>query len=407
MRIILYLCDVFLKSYSMTAIELINLVKPASESLMEKRNLKTKQGVFFNIFKELRMESDEVRLHSRFLASMLNPCGSHGQGDLFLKSFVEMISTLNEKNGKTITFTSTTCVEVEKVINGGRIDLYISDLNNEIIIENKIFADDQVKQMQRYKDFADSQKKNSSILIYLTLDGREPSEQSCGSLQKDGDYICMSYKDNIVRWLKECIKYVNNDACSVKEIIKQYIKTIDSLTNKDMEMTQKMDIDVLETLSNNIDVVFDIISSRNDLVEYIINKKFLPELKKLAECKGFEMKDFDRNWMSGKPWKGLRFSKKEWKHVDLYFEFDQPFVRKATYGFFKRDVNEKFDSWDCLKERYAPDLVHSTGQSLIKYTRWLDWNTRESLKELLDGTILNEFDSFFNDAIECAKDLEV
>ncbi|MBX0332941.1 PD-(D/E)XK nuclease family protein [Pontibacter sp. HSC-14F20] len=42
----------------------------------------------FNIFSVLRSHSDEVRVHSRFIAELLNPKGSHGQGTLFLNLFL-------------------------------------------------------------------------------------------------------------------------------------------------------------------------------------------------------------------------------------------------------------------------------------------------------------------------------
>ena len=45
----------------------------------------------FNIFTTLLSVHDEVRLHSRFLAAMLNPKGSHAQGSLFLKLFLQPI----------------------------------------------------------------------------------------------------------------------------------------------------------------------------------------------------------------------------------------------------------------------------------------------------------------------------
>jgi hypothetical protein len=41
------------------------------------------------------MESDEVKTHSRFLAELLNPKGSHGQKDVFLKKFVERFGIID------------------------------------------------------------------------------------------------------------------------------------------------------------------------------------------------------------------------------------------------------------------------------------------------------------------------
>src|SRR5438270_4636302 len=45
-------------------------------------------GENFNVFRILKLESSEVRLHSAFLAELLNPKGSHGLKDIFLKLFL-------------------------------------------------------------------------------------------------------------------------------------------------------------------------------------------------------------------------------------------------------------------------------------------------------------------------------
>jgi len=42
-------------------------------------------GENFNIFRILKVESSEVKTHSAFIAELLNPNGSHGQKDTFLK----------------------------------------------------------------------------------------------------------------------------------------------------------------------------------------------------------------------------------------------------------------------------------------------------------------------------------
>jgi hypothetical protein len=47
----------------------------------------------FNVFGLLRLERDEA-VHSRFLAELLNPSGSHGAGPWFLNAFLEQCRKL-------------------------------------------------------------------------------------------------------------------------------------------------------------------------------------------------------------------------------------------------------------------------------------------------------------------------
>src|SRR5690242_17901584 len=46
---------------------------------------------YFNIFNILKLDYAEVRVHTPFIANLLNPKGTHAQGDLFYKVFIEMI----------------------------------------------------------------------------------------------------------------------------------------------------------------------------------------------------------------------------------------------------------------------------------------------------------------------------
>ena len=45
----------------------------------------------FNIFSVLHKDHDERRLHSRFIAALLNPEGTHKKGNIFLSLFLNVI----------------------------------------------------------------------------------------------------------------------------------------------------------------------------------------------------------------------------------------------------------------------------------------------------------------------------
>ena len=86
--------------------------------------------------------SDEVHLHSMFLANLLNSKGSHGQRGKVLAAFLKMLqkpfSAISTDNLE-LDITNT-AVEVEKYIGmqtdseGGRIDIYLTDGKHSIII---------------------------------------------------------------------------------------------------------------------------------------------------------------------------------------------------------------------------------------------------------------------------------
>lgn len=237
-------------------INILSQVRIVSRKIKEQRKEKFERGENYNIFNDLGFMSDEVHLHSMFLANLLNPKGSHGQRGKFLEAFLKMLqkSFPAISADRLVLDTANASVEVEKYIGrqtdheGGRIDIYLTDGKHSIIIENKIYAVDQHHQMLRYWNYGMSQKVNdtekSFVLIYLTLDGCSPSKDSLGEYLKENDIVCLSYKSDIRGWLDRCVE-LSSRTPLVRETINQYISTIDILTNNVMEDNKEL-LDILQ-----------------------------------------------------------------------------------------------------------------------------------------------------------------
>lgn len=167
---------------------------------------------------------DEVRLHSRFIYSMINPNGSHFQNDLFLKLFIESI------NPKILDTFNLGNAQVFK--ERDNIDLLIEDGNTFIIIENKLYAADQTAQLTRYiKAIINRHGKDINIIVsYLSISGKNPDDIS---LQDDEepenlekaykiknfqlindkhsfDYYPISYQRNIHQWIQKSLLKIKN-----------------------------------------------------------------------------------------------------------------------------------------------------------------------------------------------------
>lgn len=52
-------------------------------------------GERFNVFSILGLQTREVRTHSAFLRELLDPKGSHGLKDAFLKAFVQILKRVH------------------------------------------------------------------------------------------------------------------------------------------------------------------------------------------------------------------------------------------------------------------------------------------------------------------------
>lgn len=184
----------------------------------------------FNIFSILRNEYDEVNLHSRFIVELLK---NKNYGENFLKLLLEKleINFLELRNYQ---------VYSEYIVKGnGRIDilikLYSSDSKKVIIVENKIYADDQFQQLKRYYDsmILEGYKNEEIEIVYLTLYGKSPSKESIIGLmsEKKESIIEISYKNDIIEWIENCIKEVAQSPI-IRETLAQYKNLLEKLTGK-------------------------------------------------------------------------------------------------------------------------------------------------------------------------------
>jgi len=110
-----------------------------------------------------------------------------------------------------------------------------------VLIENKIYAEDQRCQLVRYRNY-----DPKAHLIYLTLDGviasewSTENEESGDSLEAEKDYFTASYKETVLTWLEECKRQAEMYP-PVREALSQYINLIQKLTRKPTRMTQEIE----------------------------------------------------------------------------------------------------------------------------------------------------------------------
>lgn len=207
------------------------------KSIQEKQKMRGLND--YNLFTSLLDVSDEVRLHTRFIYSLLNPEGSHYQGNLFLRKFISAAGIesfgLDTENAKVLK---------EHMY----IDLYITDGYKHIIIENKIYAGDQEGQISKYisKIQSEEELKPEDIfkriyVIYLSLDRVSPSKVSLADytlsdniLQNGSSKVgfkSIHYNNEMMEWLNDSQKEVAN-LTNLNQVIEQYKEVVLLINNK-------------------------------------------------------------------------------------------------------------------------------------------------------------------------------
>lgn len=237
--------------------ELLTRISRIVESDRKIQEERRARGEKFNVFSVFGLYSQEVQLHSRMLAGLLDVRGDHGMKDAFIKAFTQVTNIAEME------FDSVNCdTQVEYHIGkrteteGGRIDILLKAGVNAIIIENKINAGDQKNQLLRYHN--DAKKKYGDYrLLYLTLDEKEASAESLG---KSGgiEYIPISYRKHIRQWLERCIELSARQPL-VRETLIQYLGIINCLTHQDMDTAKKQEI---------INLILDNYSSAKQISEH-------------------------------------------------------------------------------------------------------------------------------------------
>jgi len=178
----------------------------------------------FNIFYLMGMTRDEVRTHSAMLANLLNPNGSHGQGELFLRTYIDYCKDkfpdfpLNTEELDIGRWSA----HAEMTTHHGRLDVVVMNptLGYLCLIENKVDAYEQPKQLQRYWNWMESRFREFPFqaLIFLTVKGYE------ATTAWDFPYYRLSYNQDIPNWLESTLSDIQ--APVVETIVEQYIDVV-------------------------------------------------------------------------------------------------------------------------------------------------------------------------------------
>ena len=214
--------------------------------LEEERRLKERTQ--FNVFEILKLQSNENRTHSAFIAELLNPNGSHLMGNAFLKLFLELNELLPwfSLDGVHIKLEKHIGKVDLQEIRGGRVDIFIENGKQSICLENKIYSGQGHFQVERYL----KHNEGNNRVLYITL--QEEGLDLKIDHRFDGQWQHISYRKKIIDWLEQCLAIIDEDYYLLKESIKQYIALVKKLTGT-ME-DKKSAADLKKLIIENIEL---------------------------------------------------------------------------------------------------------------------------------------------------------
>lgn len=297
----------------------------------------------YNIFTLFHYFSDEVNLHSNFIASLLDPNGDHYKNDLFLKLFLEMCGI---DDFSIDTSTATVFKEFK------HIDIYISDGKKHIILENKVYAKDQPTQIARYiETIKDEGAKDEDIyVLYLHPDGKLPDDQSFGDYHAKllGEnpsikFKVISYGNEILKWIDRCKNEVSN-ITDLNVFLSQYKDVIEMIYNRYKRIDEMETAKFVEIFKENYTAVSEIANNYQETRKKIIDEFFenvKENLEKDEAIKGTY--SIELNSVAYRPIviKNITSQDEKWKNFYFTVEFQKSSTYSMPFVGFRRVESSK------------------------------------------------------------------
>ena len=365
--------------------ELLSKLSDMHNAEQDRLQKEEKEGENFNVFSALNICSDEMRLHSRLLATLFNPKANHGLGNEFLRQF---LVTAIKVDDNYITHCNESIAEryVGEVTEttGGRIDIILEDGKHGIIIENKIYASDQPNQLLRYHNYGVKQfGENNFKLVYLTLYGSEPSSYSLGG--GHFEFIKLSYAQDILGLLEGMVTAFPQKP--IHRTIKDYITIIKQLTYQDMDTKYSQSI-INEAIDEKyIDATLELLQLTKQIGDALIEKYII---KKLI---GFERHKDD----NGALWRDLNES-----YAIVIKTYDRTYWKKVWIGISpKKGYEQPLKKLDCFTD--APTKNYPYGWSWISDNANNNWHNPAQYPAIKKEEVLRWIEKKISEIEACFK----
>jgi hypothetical protein len=209
------------------------------------------------------------------------------------------------------------------------------------------------------------------------------------TLQENIDFVSISYKNEIKKWIQSCIKAVYNKPL-IRETLIQYEYLINELTNQSNNI--KMTEEIINLITQDLDkfeVYQDLINQQNNIYTHLINK-LKNELEDVHNVILFNL--------SNKKYTGFCISNTELikLNIKIHFEFEQNNYRDFYFGFSYMDETNKLYNaikfQEIFKLEFNEILSTESWPAYAPFHKYRFWNNnlKQNFGDILDGNMKNE-----------------
>lgn len=346
----------------------------------------------FNVLRYAR--TDECGL-SLILADLLDPRGSHGQGERFLACFLK----LYWKDKSTIDghVSVRTEVATDRIAQSQRrLDIEI-DLGDRILaIENKPWAADQPAQIKDYLEHL-KRFRRPARLIYLTgRMGQQPSGVSIEEIDRamhkaSGSLAEISYHD-LREWIRDCQR------CCENERVAMFLRDLDRFVAETFalereDFVSKLIVDTSCNSAGGIRAAFQWSALATDVRRSLLERLERQILYDFASAVSMP-------WRAG--WELIVCGPLDQKHsaievrrrtdsaLTVRFEFGGSNCSHLEYGISRRSAADSARH-DALNSRLDTQLGQGASSDWWTWSRWFErrhwWNDRSIWAGILDNSL--------------------
>lgn len=368
--------------------ELEKLLKELAPLVKEyEKNKKQRTDTGFNVFYLISDYYYRETFHDDILYALLSPEEKHGEGNLLVHLFIDMINKCKQLIGKK--YYSKASVKKQYGTNDGnergRIDLLIIGENNHcIVIENKLNnAPDTPRQLPKYRKALKQECYEIDAYVYIPLDQNKEPDKSDWTEEEKKDIdqklvVIPAFKissTNLVDdWLKEAKRNAKNE--DARFIIKQYKTLLNNLTVDIMDNET-----IVNTLvkTENFDTTMAIMENYDAICNRII-KEFVDELHDRVEREAV----------------GKMNCNNDNTKIEITF-FKKPYWSYVIECYTRTKDNQYWRYWHYSGEEELPEIKTILPNNDSNYplgwdyfdNGWCYWNQANTLRAMRDGSFID------------------
>jgi hypothetical protein len=323
------------------------------------------------LFRSFAFFDPKEVVQTRLISGLLNPCGSHGQGDVFLRLFLDRLGESQDLPKRALKEASISLEQRTRSINTDRrrIDMVIYLPSGRLVaIESKARgAADQPDQLKSYREHLKKASSNNFLLVYLAFE--ETKQQREDELwgewmqEQPASVKQFLYRDLVGDWLQACERHCNPAALSVISFIREFQSFINSKSMEPFMDGELLDESSQVALGSEDSLLASMALIRaEDTIRRIVGAKFLAKLEaQLRTITGADweiLNDNDKDYLS------LCLRRKDWRSFSVSFQIgpNEYWDGKATHWTRTIGLGVKGGG---TKTKFGSKLVEEEGLGLL------------------------------------------